>query len=97
MPLTDDTVRRMARLARLRPSEAEAAQLLRDLNAILDFFAQLDAADTDGVAPLSHPRDDRQWLRDDAVTEEDRRDDFQSLAPDMRDGLYRVPPVLDAE
>ena len=97
MALTADTVRRMARLARLRPSDAETRRLLRDLGAILEFFEQLRAADTDGIAPLAHPRDDRQWLRDDAVTEADRRDDYQRLAPQARAGLYRVPPVLDAE
>lgn len=93
----DSPARRMARLARLRPSAAELARLERDLEAILEFFAQLADAPADAAAPLAHPLELEQRLRADAADEPDRRADYQALAPRVRDGLYRVPAVLDAE
>lgn len=97
MSLTEETVRKIARLARLRPDDTEVQDLLQDLSAILAFFEQLQAVDTEGIEPLAHPRDDRAWLRDDEVIAEDRRAQYQKLAADVRDDLYRVPPVLDVE
>ena len=67
------------------------------MQAILEFFAQLGAAPVDAVAPLAHPLELEQRLRADAADEPDRRADHQALAPRVRDGLYRVPAVLDAE
>lgn len=93
----DSPARRMARLARLRPSAAELARLERDLAAILEFFAQLADAPADAAAPLAHPLELEQRLRADAADEPDRRADYQALAPRVRGGLYRVPAVLDAE
>lgn len=98
-PMTpaDSPARRMARLARLRPAAAEMARLERDLEAILEFFAQLAEAPVDAAAPLAHPLELEQRLRADQADEPDRRADYQALAPQVRDGLYRVPAVLDAE
>ena len=36
-------------------------------------------------------------MREDEVTEPDRREDYQEIAPDAREGLYRVPAVLDSD
>ncbi len=97
MDLDAATVRRIAKLARLRPDQAQQQSLLREMAQILEFFDQLAQADTDAVPPLAHPLDVDQRLRDDTVTEPDRRDDYQKLAPDAEAGLYRVPPVLDSD
>ena len=97
MTPADSPARRMARLARLRPSAAELERLERDLAAILEFFAQLACAPVDAAAPLAHPLELEQRLRADVPDEPDRRADHQALAPRARDGLYRVPAVLDAE
>ena len=97
MDLTADTVRHLAQLARLRPSTEEEARLLQDLGEILDFFAALGQADLEGVEPLAHPFEVTQRLREDVVTETDRRKDYQRLAPDTRGGLYRVPAVLGSD
>lgn len=97
MSTADSPARRMARLARLRPSAAEMERLERDLEAILEFFAQLADAPADAAPPLAHPLELEQRLRADEAREPDRRADYQALAPRVRDGLYRVPAVLDAE
>ncbi len=55
----------------------------------------MEAVDTTGVTPMSHPFDVVQRLREDIVTAENRRDDFLSIAPKTEDGLYLVPKVIE--
>jgi aspartyl-tRNA(Asn)/glutamyl-tRNA(Gln) amidotransferase subunit C len=55
----------------------------------------MQAIDTDGIAPLSHPFDAVQKLREDEVIETNRRDELQTLAPSSQDGLYLVPKVIE--
>ena len=95
MSLSLDDVSRIARLARIEISPAEAAQTRGQLNNILDFVAQLQAVDTAGIAPMAHAVDVVQRLRADSVTETDRRDAFQAIAPETEAGLYLVPKVLE--
>ena len=56
---------------------------------------QLDAVDTSGVKPMAHPLDASQRLRPDQVSEDDRRDEFQRIAPRVEAGLYLVPKVIE--
>lgn len=95
MSLSLDDVSRIARLARIEISAAEAEQTRDQLNNILDFVAQLQAVDTDGIEPMAHAVDVVQRLRPDAVTEIDRRDAFQAIAPETEAGLYLVPKVIE--
>jgi aspartyl-tRNA(Asn)/glutamyl-tRNA(Gln) amidotransferase subunit C len=95
MPLTDDQIRRIARLARIAIGEEEAAQVRDRLNRVLGLIDQLQAVDTAGIEPMSHALDVVQPLRPDAVTEADQRDRFQSDAPAVEGGLYLVPKVIE--
>lgn len=95
MSLSLDDVSRIARLARIEISPAEAEQTRAQLNNILAFVEQLQAVDTDGVAPMAHAVDVVQRLRPDIVTEADRRDAFQAIAPETEAGLYLVPKVIE--
>jgi aspartyl-tRNA(Asn)/glutamyl-tRNA(Gln) amidotransferase subunit C len=65
------------------------------LTRILALVDQMQAVDTAGIEPMSHALDLVQRLRADEVTEADRRDDFQAVAPAVEGGLYLVPKVLD--
>ena len=76
-------------------SADDLAQAKDQLNGILGFIEQLQAVDTTGVAPMAHAMDVVQRLRDDVVTETDRRAQYQALAPDTEAGLYLVPKVLE--
>jgi aspartyl-tRNA(Asn)/glutamyl-tRNA(Gln) amidotransferase subunit C len=69
--------------------------MLTELNAIFGLIAQMQAVDTDAVEPMSHPRDVSQRLREDAVTEPDRRQALLALAPRTEAGLYLVPIVIE--
>ncbi len=95
MSLSLDDVSRIARLARIEISAAEAEQTRDQLNNILAFVEQLQAVNTDGIEPMAHAVDVVQRLRPDAVTEPDRRDAFQAIAPEIEAGLYLVPQVIE--
>ena len=93
--LSLEEVTRIARLARIEVRDTEAARLRDELNGILGLIDQMRAVDTAGVEPMSHPQPVVQRLREDEVTETDQRDLFQLIAPEVRDGLYLVPRVIE--
>ena len=95
MSLNLEQVRRVAQLARLEISEAEAEHTLGQLNRIFTLIEEMQAVDTTGVEPMAHAQDLAQRLREDKVTESDRREQFQSVAPETEGGLYLVPRVIE--
>jgi aspartyl-tRNA(Asn)/glutamyl-tRNA(Gln) amidotransferase subunit C len=95
MSLTLEQVRRIAQLARIDISAAEAQTALGELNGIFTLIEAMQAADTRGVEPMAHALDLAQRLREDRVSESDRRADFQAIAPETADGLYLVPKVIE--
>jgi aspartyl-tRNA(Asn)/glutamyl-tRNA(Gln) amidotransferase subunit C len=95
MSLDKEAVSRIAHLARLGVDPAEFDAYARNLSDILSFVEQLNAVDTTGVEPMAHPLDASQRLRADAVTEADRREQYQYIAPRMEAGLYLVPRVIE--
>lgn len=100
MSLTLQDVTRIANLARLEFNPDQAETTLGQLNGIFAMVEQMSAVDTSGVEPLSHPiaalqSDLGLRLREDVVSESDRRDDFQHCAPATADGLYLVPKVIE--
>ena len=95
MTLKNEDVRSIAQLARLQISDSAVEQLTTDLSNILALAEQMKAVDTTNVIPMAHPMDATQRLRDDEVTETNQRDKFQSIAPDVENGLYRVPRVIE--
>jgi aspartyl-tRNA(Asn)/glutamyl-tRNA(Gln) amidotransferase subunit C len=95
MSLSDDQVRRLARLARLVVQPEESAAVVERLNRVLALVDEMRRVETAGIEPMSHPLDAQQRLRPDAVTEPDRRDLYQSVAPAVDGGLYLVPKVIE--
>ena len=95
MSLDADQVRKIAHLARLAIRESDIAEYARNLSRILELAEQMNAVDTRGVEPLAHSLDASQPLRSDAVTETDRRERFQAIAPQVEAGLYLVPKVIE--
>ena len=95
MSLNLEQVRRVAQLARLEISEAEAEHTLGQLNRIFTLIEEMQSVDTTGVEPMAHAQDLGQRLREDRVTESDRRAAFQSVAPETEAGLYLVPKVIE--
>jgi aspartyl-tRNA(Asn)/glutamyl-tRNA(Gln) amidotransferase subunit C len=93
--LSLDEVRRIAELARIEVPEDGVVALQRSLNGIFGLIEQMRAVDTAGVEPMAHAIDVMQRLREDRVTESDQHELFQSIAPQVEDGLYLVPKVIE--
>jgi aspartyl-tRNA(Asn)/glutamyl-tRNA(Gln) amidotransferase subunit C len=100
MSLELSDVQRLSVLAQLELNEEQSARTLDKLNGIFSLVEQLRAVDTSGVEPLNHPiaallPDLALRLRADEVSEPNRRDDYQQVAPATQDGLYLVPKVIE--
>ncbi len=95
MALDKSEVEKIAQLARLHISAEEAEEVAGRITDILALIDQMQAVDTSQVEALAHPLDVVQRLRADEVTEQDRRDALQELAPASEDGLYLVPRVIE--
>ncbi len=95
MSLSNEQVGHVARLARIALTEAEIDATRRKLDDIFGLIEQMQAVDTAGVEPMSHPQELATRLRADAVTEADRREAFQRVAPQTEAGLYLVPKVIE--
>lgn len=95
MTLKLDDVRRAAHLARIAIDDAEAGATLTQLDRVFAMIGQMQAVDVSGIEPMAHAQDLMLRLRDDAVTEDDQRALFQSVAPETESGLYLVPKVIE--
>jgi aspartyl-tRNA(Asn)/glutamyl-tRNA(Gln) amidotransferase subunit C len=93
MSVDVETVKRVARLARIRVSDEEAAPLAGELNAILGFVAQLDEVDVTGVEPMTSVLPMPMKKRPDAITDGGNPDDILANAP-ARDGAFFVVPKV---
>ena len=95
MALSLDDVRRIAYLARIEVTDAETEITLAKLTGIFGMIEEMRKIDTAGIEPMSHAQDIPLRLREDEVTETDRRTLFQAGAPQVENGLYLVPRVID--
>jgi aspartyl-tRNA(Asn)/glutamyl-tRNA(Gln) amidotransferase subunit C len=95
MALSLDDIQRLAHLARIEVTPAEAVAVAQKLDGIFELIGRMRAVDTTGIVPMSHAQDLSLPLREDRVTETDQREAFQRLAPAAQDGLYLVPRVIE--
>ncbi len=95
MAIEQDEIGSIAELARIRIAPEQLGEVTRRLTEILHMVDQLQAADTRDVEPLANPLDASQRLRADEVTEGNRREEFQAIAPAVEGGLYLVPKVIE--
>ena len=95
MSLDSDDVKAIARLARLKIDDADVSLYATNLSNILDLVAEMDAVDTGQVAPMAHPLEMAQRLREDLVTEPAARERYQKGAPAVENGLFLVPKVIE--
>jgi aspartyl-tRNA(Asn)/glutamyl-tRNA(Gln) amidotransferase subunit C len=95
MSVDTATVRRIAGLARIAVSDAEAEALVPELNNILGWIEQLGEVDTDGVEPLHAVIPNTLRLRDDVVTDGGVRDAVLANAPQAEHGFFAVPKVIE--
>ena len=95
MSLSTQEVAKVAVLARLRLSPEELETFTGQLNAIVDYVAQLQEPDTNGVEPLAHGVEVRNVFRDDVRGEALPREAALTNAPKRNKESFLVPAVLD--
>jgi aspartyl-tRNA(Asn)/glutamyl-tRNA(Gln) amidotransferase subunit C len=95
MQVDEATVRRIARLARIRITDEEATSLQGELSGILDWVKQLDEVQTDGVEPMTAVIPMTLKQRADVVTDGNKADDIMRNAPASDDYFFVVPKVIE--
>ncbi|MDA8416789.1 MAG: Asp-tRNA(Asn)/Glu-tRNA(Gln) amidotransferase subunit GatC [Betaproteobacteria bacterium] len=93
--LDENTLTVLARLSGLELNALERASLPDQFDSILTLIDRLQEVDTRAIEPLAQAFDHCMRLREDEVTSQNQRDLFQSLAPELVDGLYLVPNVME--
>ncbi|MEG0922010.1 MAG: Asp-tRNA(Asn)/Glu-tRNA(Gln) amidotransferase subunit GatC [Comamonas sp.] len=99
MALTKDDIARIANLARLELSAPESERMLSQMNNFFGIVEKMQAVDTTGITPLSHPvaaiQEITLRLRDDVVSEPNNREANQKSAPAVEKGYFLVPKVIE--
>ena len=95
MQVDEATVRRIARLARIKITDEEAKALEGELSGILNWVEQLDEVNTDGVEPMTRVIPMTLKMRADVVTDGDKVDDIMHNAPITEDHFFVVPKVVE--
>jgi aspartyl-tRNA(Asn)/glutamyl-tRNA(Gln) amidotransferase subunit C len=95
MSLDPATVRRIAKLARIHLADDEVVALQGELNGIVDWIAQLNEIDVEGIEPLTGAAHMALRLREDVVTDGGQREAVLANAPDRAGAFYAVPKVVE--
>jgi aspartyl-tRNA(Asn)/glutamyl-tRNA(Gln) amidotransferase subunit C len=95
MQVDEATVKRIARLARIKITEVEAKGLVKELSGILNWVEQLDEVDTAAVEPMTRVVPIELKKREDKVTDGDIADDIIKNAPMVEDHYFVVPKVVE--
>ena len=95
MEVDEATVRRIARLARIKITDEEAKGLEGELSGILNWVEQLGEVDTENVEPMTSVVPIKLKMRDDVVNDGEKADDVTANAPMSEDGFYVVPKVVE--
>lgn len=95
MSIDAATVRKVAKLARIREAEERLEPLARELSGIMAWIEQLNEVDTDGVEPMTSAVNTPMPMREDVVTDGGDANRVLSNAPKADKGFYVVPKVVE--
>jgi aspartyl-tRNA(Asn)/glutamyl-tRNA(Gln) amidotransferase subunit C len=90
-----ETVRHVARLARLRLSSEEETRMQEDLSAVLAYVDKLNQLPTDDLEPTAQVGEAGTPLREDRITNQPETEALLANAPDRQGGFFRVPRIID--
>ena len=94
MSLTEKDVRHAAKLAALKLEDNEVEAQRRELEQILGYVARLSDLQTRGVVPTSHVHGVTNFFRDDLIKDSLSVEEVERLAPDFKNGSFRVPKII---
>ena len=95
MPVDRETVRRIARLARLAVDEGQVAAMETELNALLSWVEQLEEVNVEGVPPMTSLVEQRLKMRENVVTDGGYAEDLIKNAPQVENHFFVVPKVVE--
>ena len=95
MSIDTKTAAHVAKLARIKVEEKDLPELASEFNAILGFIEQLNEVDVDGVEPMVSVTPMRLKRRQDKVTDGNIPAKVLANAPDVREGFFAVPKVVE--
>ncbi|MGZ3874687.1 MAG: Asp-tRNA(Asn)/Glu-tRNA(Gln) amidotransferase subunit GatC [Mucilaginibacter sp.] len=95
MTIDQETVDKIAHLARLELNANETREMIKDMSKILDFMAKLNEIDTSGIEPLVYMTNEVNVLRDDIVKQEINHLEALENAPKHDDEYFLVAKVID--
>ena len=90
-----ETVKRVAKLARIAVDDARAEKMQGELNAIFGFIDQLNEVEIDGVEPMTSVVEMEMKKRVDEVTDGNKAEDVTANAPASEDHFFMVPKVIE--
>lgn len=92
--LTKEEVVKIATLARIELTEAEVEKFQKDLSVVLDYVAELNQIDIEGVEEVSQVTGLVNAQRRDEPVSTTHRDAILGQAPEIKDGFYKVKAIL---
>jgi aspartyl-tRNA(Asn)/glutamyl-tRNA(Gln) amidotransferase subunit C len=95
MTVDKDTVRRIAKLARIALEESRVEAMMAELNQMLAWVAQLEEVNIEGVAPMTSVVEQKLKMREDKVTDGGYPQDLMKNAPLSEDNFFVVPKVVE--
>ena len=95
MSIDAETIRRVARLARIAVREDEVAHLQGEVNAVLAFVEQLNEVNVEGVEPMTSVTPMQMKKRADVVTDGNIVDDILANAPATENHFFLVPKFVE--
>ena len=95
MSVSEDDVRKVARLARIRVPDEELAALSTELGSILGWIEQLNAVDVSAVPPMASAAGIPLALRADEAVDATPREDILRNAPEARHDCFAIPKVVE--
>lgn len=95
MKIDNNTVDKIAHLARLEFENENKQQMISDMNNMLNFVDKLNELDTNDVEPLIYMSDERNILREDSVIQSISQDEALKNAPKKDSDYFKVPKVIE--
>ena len=95
MKISEEILKNISSLSKIRIDEKIKPDLINDLESILKMVEEMNKIDTSGIEPMSHPLEEADNLRKDEATDEIKRDEYQKFAPQTDDGFYLTPKVIE--
>ena len=95
MSLDKETIKNIANLARIKVPDENLDHLTKELSSIMDWVEQLNSVNTDGVEPLASVIDVTLPLREDKITDGNCRNKVLANGPEVEDGYFAVPKVIE--